>query len=174
VEGLARTNPPDLPKNHRRSKKKSASKKRSTIYHAGTGPKNWRCQTSRPIGGKIEVAKAMEGTTVEIETRQSRDILIVDMAGRLDSSTSGTSYDKMVGIAKSGAKRIILNLDKLEFVTSAGLRVILTMAKLLQSVRGEMKICNTRAPVREVLESSGFNSLIRIFDDEKSAIQSWN
>jgi anti-anti-sigma factor len=110
---------------------------------------------------------------VEIETRQSHDILVVDMAGRLDTSTSGTSYDKMVGIAKSGAKRIILNLDRLEFVSSAGLRVILMMAKLLQSARGEVRICNTSAPVREVLETSGFNSLIRIFDDEKSAIASW-
>jgi anti-anti-sigma factor len=116
----------------------------------------------------------MEGSTVEIETRESQDILIVDMTGRLDSSTAGTSHDKMVGIVKSGAKRIILNLGKLEFVTSAGLRVILTMAKLLQSVRGELKICDARAPVREVLEASGFNSLIRIFDSEKSAIQSWN
>ena len=116
----------------------------------------------------------MNGASVEIGTRQMADILIVDMAGRLDSSTAGSSYDQLVGIAKGDARKIVLNLEKLQFISSAGLRAILTMAKLLQSARGEVRICNARAVVKEALETSGFNSLIRIFDDEKSAIASWD
>jgi anti-anti-sigma factor len=110
---------------------------------------------------------------MNVETRQTPNALVVDMAGRLDSYSSGQVSDKLVGIAKSGAKKIILNLDKLEFVSSAGLRIILTMAKLLQSTRGELRICNTKAPVREILEQSGFNSLVKIFDDEETASKSW-
>src|SRR5215470_13583224 len=108
---------------------------------------------------------------MNIATRQTQDVLIVEMAGRLDSYGSGAVSDEMVGIAKSGVKRIILNLDKLEFVSSAGLRIILTMAKLLQSTRGEMRICNTKAAVKDVLEKSGFNNLIKIFDDEEAAMK---
>ena len=67
-----------------------------------------------------------------------------------------------------------MNLDKLDYVSSAGLRVILTLAKLLQSSSGELKICRANANVKEVLETSGFNSLIKMFDDEKSAIASWS
>ena len=107
---------------------------------------------------------------MEISTREVSDVLVVDMAGRLDTSTSGKAYDEMVRIAKSGANKVVLNLDKLEYVSSAGLRVILTAAKLLQASTGEMKICHANGVVKEVLEMSGFDSLIRIYADENDAI----
>jgi anti-sigma B factor antagonist len=111
---------------------------------------------------------------MEITPRQHGDVLVLDMKGRLDTSTSGSAHDAVVGFANSGAKRVVLNLDKVDYVTSAGLRVILTLAKLLQSTSGELKICRANANVKEVLETSGFNSLIRMFDDEQSAVASWS
>jgi anti-anti-sigma factor len=111
---------------------------------------------------------------MEITPRQHGDILVLDMTGRLDTSSSGSAHDAVVDFANSGPKKVILNLDKVDYVTSAGLRVILTLAKLLQSSSGELKICRASAPVKEVLETSGFNSLIKIFDDEKSAVASWS
>jgi anti-anti-sigma factor len=110
---------------------------------------------------------------MEIAPRHHGDVLILDMTGRLDTSTAGKAHDAAVGFANSGAKRVVLNLERLDYVTSAGLRVILTLAKLLQSSNGELKICRASPPVKEVLEMSGFNSLIKMFDDEKSAIASW-
>jgi anti-anti-sigma factor len=111
---------------------------------------------------------------MEITPRHQGDVLVLDMSGRLDTSTSGSARDAMVGFAGSGAKRVVLNLDKLDYVTSAGLRVILTLAKLLQSSSGELKICRANANVKEVLVTSGFHSLIKMFDDETSAIASWS
>lgn len=111
---------------------------------------------------------------MEIETRHNRQALVVDIAGRLDSSTAGAAHDRLVGIANSGAGKIVLNLGKVDFMTSAGLRALLTMAKLVQSARGEMRICSPSPAVRDVLTTSGFNSLIHIFDDETAAVESWN
>jgi anti-anti-sigma factor len=110
---------------------------------------------------------------MDITPRQNGDILVLDMIGRLDSSTSGSAHDAFVKFANSGAKRIVLNLDKLDYVTSAGIRAILTLAKLAQSSNGELKICHATGGVKDVLQASGFNSLIKIFDDEQSAIASW-
>lgn len=107
---------------------------------------------------------------MQIDTRQVDDVTVVDMTGRLDTSTSGDAYDQMVGIAKSGVTKVILNLDKMEYVSSAGLRVILTAGKLLKSSMGEMKICHANGVVKEVLETSGFNHIIDIYDEEKDAI----
>ena len=107
---------------------------------------------------------------MQIETREVDGITVVDLAGRLDSSTSGDASDEMVRIVRSGAMKIVLNLGRVEYISSAGLRVILIAAKLLKSSRGEMKICNTNGVVKEVLEVSGFNHLINICDDEKDAI----
>jgi anti-anti-sigma factor len=111
---------------------------------------------------------------MEITSRHLGEVLILDMTGRLDTSTSGKAHDAVVGFAKKGAKRVVLNLDKLDFVSSAGLRVILTLAKLLQTSGGELKICRANPNVKEVLDMSGFSSLIKMFDDEKAAIASWS
>ncbi|HZO45305.1 MAG TPA: STAS domain-containing protein [Xanthobacteraceae bacterium] len=111
---------------------------------------------------------------MEITARHRGDILVLDMTGRLDTSTSGRAHDAIVDFAKTQPKRVILNLDELDYVSSAGLRVILTLAKLLQSSSGEMKICHANGSVHEVLQTSGFNSLIKIFDDEEAAIASWS
>jgi anti-anti-sigma factor len=110
---------------------------------------------------------------MEITARHRGDILVLDMTGRLDTSTSGRAHDAIVDFANAKPKRVVLNLDKLEYVSSAGLRVILTLAKLLQTSNGEMKICRANGSVNEVLQTSGFNSLIKIVDDEEAAIASW-
>jgi anti-sigma B factor antagonist len=107
---------------------------------------------------------------MNIETRKVYDVLVIDMSGKLNTKTAGDAGDRIVKIAQGEDKRVVLNLDKLDFMTSAGLRVILTGAKLLQGHRGELKICNAKGKVKRVLETSGFNSLIKIYDTEKEAV----
>jgi anti-anti-sigma factor len=111
--------------------------------------------------------------TMKIETRKVYDVLVVDMSGRLDSVSSGDAGDRIVSIAQGEDKRVLLNLDKLDYVSSAGLRVILRGAKLLQGNRGELKICNAKGGARTVLETSGFDSLIKIYDTEKEAFSAF-
>ena len=77
---------------------------------------------------------------MEISTRKVNDVLVVDMAGELVTQTSGYASDEMVQIAKSGNSKVLLNLDKLEYVSSAGLRIILVAAKLLRTSGGEMSV----------------------------------
>jgi anti-sigma B factor antagonist len=110
---------------------------------------------------------------MEISTRQAYDVLVVDMNGRLDSRTAGYGYDEMVRIVKSNNKQILVNLDKLEFITSAGLRVLLTAAKLVQSSGGQFKLCNANDSVRQVLETCGFHSLVNLYLTEAEAIKSF-
>ena len=111
---------------------------------------------------------------MQIDVRKVYDVLIVDMAGKLDTQTSGDAGDRMVEIAQGDDKQIVLNLRKLEYVSSAGLRIILRASKLLQSGNGELKICNATGVVKEVLENSGFNSLLKIYDTEKEAVAAFS
>jgi len=107
---------------------------------------------------------------MQIETRKTYDILVVDMSGKLDTTTSGDASDRMVAIAQGDDKQVVLNLEQLEYVSSAGLQVILRASKLLQAQRGELKICNADGVVKEVLETSGFSSLLKMYDSEKDAV----
>jgi anti-sigma B factor antagonist len=68
---------------------------------------------------------------VLIETRQIYDVLVVDMSGRLDTTTSGDADDRMVAIAQGQDKQVVLNRERLEYASSAGLRMILLASKLL-------------------------------------------
>ncbi len=110
---------------------------------------------------------------MQINTRESYEVLVVDMEGRLDTNTSGYAYDEMVRIAKSGNKKILVNLKGLEYVSSAGLRVLLTAAKLVKTSGGQFKLCEPIDVVKQVLEISGFNSLLSLYASEGEAIKSF-
>ena len=107
---------------------------------------------------------------MQIDTRQIGDITVIDIVGRLDSSTVADAYDEMVAIATSGATKVLINLNRLEYISSAGLRNILIVAKLLKSSKGEIKICHATDIVKEVLDTSGVRHLIDIYEKEINAI----
>ncbi|MDX2228039.1 MAG: STAS domain-containing protein [Leptolyngbyaceae cyanobacterium bins.349] len=108
---------------------------------------------------------------MKISTREVYDVLVVDMEGRLDSKTSGYGYEELVRLVKGDKKHVVINLQKLEFITSAGLRSLLVAAKLLQTDRGELRLCNPNDVVKDVLESAGFSSLLRLYPTEADAIK---
>nr|WP_294526047.1 STAS domain-containing protein [uncultured Rhodopila sp.] len=106
---------------------------------------------------------------MQIETRKVYDVLVIDIEGRLDGRTSGDIADRMVTIAQGPDKHVVLNIAKLDYLSSAGLRIILRTAKLLQGNRGELKLCSPTEGVKTVLATAGFDSLLKIYDSEKAA-----
>ncbi len=114
-----------------------------------------------------------EGFIMQINTREAYEVLVVDIEGRLDTNTSGYGYDEMVRIAKTGKKKILVNLAGLEYVSSAGLRVLLTAAKLVQASGGQLKFCQPTDLVKQALEISGFNSLLSVYTSEGEAVKSF-
>ena len=110
------------------------------------------------------------GDEVETQTRRVRDVLVVDMIGRLDSRTAGPASTELNKIAQGPDRKLLLNAEKLEYMSSAGLRAILVAAKLRQVNGGEVKICRANATVKHVMEVSGFTSLLHLYDTEESAL----
>ena len=111
---------------------------------------------------------------MQIDTRKVYDVLVIDIDGRLDSRTAGDIADRMVAIATGPDKHVLLNIGKLEYLSSAGLRIILQTAKLLQSNRGELKICSANEAVRNILATAGFDSLLKVHDTEKDAFAAFS
>jgi anti-anti-sigma factor len=107
---------------------------------------------------------------MQIATRHVRDVLVIDLEGRLDSRTAGEVDDRIVAIATGADKRAVLNLRGVTFVSSAGLRIILRLSRLLQSHGGELRISDAQAMVGSVLQTAGFDSLLRIHATEQEAI----
>jgi anti-anti-sigma factor len=106
---------------------------------------------------------------IQIETRQVNNVLLIEMSGRLDSLSAGEAEDRLLNIVEGKDGWVLLKLERLEYLTSVGLRVIVRLAKLLQESGGELMICNVRGFVKDAFEIFGLHDLTKIYDTEKEA-----
>ena|SRR5262245_55787710 len=110
---------------------------------------------------------------MNMEARRVLDVLIINISGRLDSLSAPDAQERILNIVRNEDNRVLLNLEKLAYVSSTGLRVILQIAKLLDEKRGELKICNATGVVRIALDLIGFHSLIKMYDTERDAFSAF-
>ena len=108
---------------------------------------------------------------MEITQKEENGIVSIVIKGRLDADSS-TEAEKVVKDALGGeTNRLLFNLDGLEYLSSAGLRVLLTAAKEMRRREGKIVLCALNEFVKEIFEVSGFQSLIPIADSVESGIE---
>ncbi len=93
-----------------------------------------------------------------IEIKKNADLTIVEIAGRLDTITAPV-LDKTIREDLGDTKDLVLDVKDLEYISSAGLRVLLSAQKKMQAI-GSMKLKNVREEVMEVLEMTGFADIL--------------
>jgi anti-anti-sigma factor len=98
-------------------------------------------------------------------------VTIFHMEGYLDSITSAQLQLALVSAVSSGAHRLALDFNEVGYVSSAGLRVVLMMAKQARAAGGEMAIFGLGNPVRETFEISGFARVIAIVTSQTEAVR---
>ncbi|MBF0224437.1 MAG: STAS domain-containing protein [Desulfobacterales bacterium] len=107
---------------------------------------------------------------METTYRKEGKAVIVTVNGKVDASTASAfekSLDEAMG---KDEKKIIADLTSLEYISSAGLRVILATAKKLKARQGDIYLAGVLGNVKEVLDMSGFSSIFKIFDNVNSAL----
>ena len=95
-----------------------------------------------------------------IEIKRNADETVIELVGRLDTTTA-PALDKTINDDIGDTKHLILNLKKLEYISSAGLRVLLGAQKKMQKI-GSMKVTNVCEEVMEVFEMTGFADILTI------------
>ena len=95
-----------------------------------------------------------------IEIKRNTNETVIELTGRLDTTTA-PALDKTVNEDIRDAKNLVLDLGGLEYISSAGLRVILGAQKRMQKV-GTMKLKNVCEAVMEVFEMTGFADILVI------------
>ncbi|GMB10807.1 MAG: anti-sigma factor antagonist [Candidatus Improbicoccus devescovinae] len=95
---------------------------------------------------------------------KKEDKLHVFASGRIDSSNSFDLQSFFNDIFVTGEKKIILDFNKIEYISSAGLRVVLFIQKKINSlgVNASFKVINVAANVKEVFDMTGFSDIIMI------------
>lgn len=110
---------------------------------------------------------------MDISTRSVDGILAIDIEGKLDTQTSTPALEELLEHIDARPDKVLISLSSLEFVSSAGLRVILRVAKQVRGYSGDLKVSGAQGVVKEVLEISGFDSLLDLYEDEAQAVASF-
>lgn len=97
---------------------------------------------------------------------------VFKLNGRLDSNTAMGFEQKLFESIENGAQRLILDFQELDYISSAGLRVILKATKSLKSADGKLVLCSMQDYVKEVFEISGFDSFLPIEPTLDDAVKS--
>lgn len=95
-----------------------------------------------------------------IEKTQNGGDLVVSIEGRLDTITA-PELEAALKASLDGVKTLTLDLKKLEYISSAGLRVLLSAQKVMNR-QGEMKVTNVNETIAEIFEVTGFSDILTI------------
>ncbi len=106
-----------------------------------------------------------------ISVKTTNDVKILHYEGALDTQTSPDAQDQLTQLIEGGARKILVNFEKLEYISSAGLRVLLTAAKQLKALDGEFRVCGLNEIVKEVFDITGFMTILKVFGSESDALE---
>lgn len=117
------------------------------------------------------INSASRETKVQIQVKKDQDVLIVSVAGRIDTLSAPEFQKRMEDFLDQGEKGILMDFGKLEYVSSAGLRSILVAAKKAKSLGGCVSCCSLQEMVRKVFDISGFTGMLPVFDSLEEALK---
>lgn len=106
---------------------------------------------------------------MEIDSSKEDDATVVTLRGRMDAITSPLCEKRLNDLVAKGETKFVIDLEGLNYISSAGLRVILAIAKTLRPKGGQICFANVQATVWEVFDISGFRSLFQMYDSLASA-----
>jgi anti-sigma B factor antagonist len=111
--------------------------------------------------------------TLDVSNRKVKGIDIVVIRGRMDAHSSADAGTNINGLIEGGSRRIVVNLGGLEYISSSGLRILLAALKQLKKEGGDLKLASLQHSVLEVFSMAGFDRIFSLFDDEESAVNSF-
>ncbi|MDX1571153.1 MAG: STAS domain-containing protein [Xanthomonadales bacterium] len=109
---------------------------------------------------------------MNIETRTKGEICVLHFEGNFDSNTASDAESVINELIEDGKLKIVANFENLNFISSAGLRVLLATAKRLNASGGDLRVCCLNQTVQEVFDISGFGTILTVNQTEDEAIRS--
>ena len=98
---------------------------------------------------------------MDISKKKENDAIVINVKGRLDTNTA-PELEKFVAEEIKDAKKLKLDLAELDYISSAGLRVVLTLHKQMSGKGGSLVVAHPQDEVMEVFDMTGFSSFLVI------------
>lgn len=116
---------------------------------------------------------------MNIEHRRLSRVDLVEVSGRVDAATAPQLKQQIEALFDEGRYRIVLDLSKLEYISSPGLRVLIEARKKAREWKitdlegGDIRIANLPPRIKEVFDLTGFTSLFELYSDTVEAVGSF-
>ena len=107
--------------------------------------------------------------TIAIESNEKAHIIALQ--GQVNSSNAATVETEVLDVVQKGARNVLLNMTELSYISSAGLRVVLVLAKRLKQGGGKLVIYGMQPHVREVFDISGFLAILNVAGTRAEALE---
>lgn len=112
--------------------------------------------------------------SLEINMKEIGDVTIFDLSGTLDTNTSPQAEARINESLEKETKKMIIDLDQTKYVSSAGLRVFLGTAKRMMANSGTLILAAPNKIVKEILQVSGFDTIIEVRNTVEKALEEFN
>lgn len=106
----------------------------------------------------------------DVKWERKDGVLVAMLSGRIDSSNAGELQSALESGIDAGERALILDFEQVSFISSAGLRVCLVIARKFNEPGKEFGICTPSDPIRDVIAISGFDQIIAIYDSQAAGI----
>lgn len=107
---------------------------------------------------------------MEISAKKEQKGLVVSVAGRMDAVSSPDFEKELDAWLEKGETLIVVDCGNLEYISSSGLRSVLTIAKKMKARNGKILLAALTSVVKEVFEISGFSAIIPVYDSLQDAV----
>ena len=110
---------------------------------------------------------------MEISEKIVGDVNIISRSGRLDAYAANDVEQKLNSLNTADQVHVVADLNRLEYISSSGLRVLLAALKKARKQQGDLRLASLQPYVREVFDIAGFTQLFKMFDKEEDAVNSF-
>ena len=108
---------------------------------------------------------------MELKSTREGSNLIVDVEGRVDGTNAMDFQAALEGAIQQSDQGVVMDMGELQYISSAGLRVILLVAKSLQKQNARLLGCSLSESVREIFAISGFDKIVPVYDSREEALR---
>jgi len=110
---------------------------------------------------------------LNIKSQPEGGAFALSFEGHLDTKTAKSAEDALDGALAAGQTKIAIDFAKLEYISSVGLRVLLSTMKKLKKAGGKLHLAGMNPTVKEVFDISGFSNIFTIFGTRAEALQAF-
>lgn len=110
---------------------------------------------------------------LQYSSSKQGNVILIRVGGSLDAETAPKFSKKIDGEISKGAVNILCNLEKLDYIASAGLGVIISANETLRKKGGEVRLSSMNEKIKKIFKLLGFLNLFKIFDNEDEGLKSF-